>query len=212
MDEITREEAAQILQVSIDADAETVNNAYKKATRRFHPDAWRNKSPELQKHAEEIYTKLVPAKNKMLEPYADYLQQKHHVENRRSTPTAQRAQQQAYGQSPTSNKQYQDMSQPTSGGYANNYGYQYQPQPYRYQPQRQPAQSTPYSRDGSTSWNTGNVSSEYVGAEPGPGKANKGIRQASRAASETSPMQWKMHCKICTTPSSKTSTSSRKTA
>ena len=172
MDEITREEAAQILQVDIDASADEVNEAYKKATRKFHPDVWLNKDPELQKRAEENYTKLVPAKNKLLEPYEDYLRQKQREEVQRANTAAQRAQQQAYRQAPSNNKQYQDVST----GYSNSgySGYQYQPsapQPQRPSNQgQQYSPNQPYSYDGSASWDTGSVSSEYMGATPRQGR------------------------------------------
>ena len=77
---MTREEASQILGIPYDATQKQVNDAYRKAIAKYHPDANRNKSPEEQKNAESMFKKCAQAKKVMLskEPEQPRTQQIQH--------------------------------------------------------------------------------------------------------------------------------------
>lgn len=63
---MTKQEASQILGVPSTATQKQVNEAYRKAIAKYHPDANRNKSADEQKHAEIMFKKCSQAKKVML--------------------------------------------------------------------------------------------------------------------------------------------------
>lgn len=65
---MNRTEAAQILEIDINATPAQINTAYRKSVAKYHPDANRNKPETERKRAEELFKKCAKAKQIMLAP------------------------------------------------------------------------------------------------------------------------------------------------
>lgn len=108
---MSRSEAAQLLEIPENADAKTVNAAYRKCIAKYHPDANRNKSPQEQQYATEMFKKCGVAKKVMLAPP----EAPKPTPSPTPTPTTNRAaynSQQAQYQAPRANTAQQQARQP----------------------------------------------------------------------------------------------------
>lgn len=65
---MTLSQAASVLGISTSASKAEVNNAYRAAVAKYHPDANRGKSPEEQKRAEQMFKQVGMARKVMLNP------------------------------------------------------------------------------------------------------------------------------------------------
>lgn len=65
---MTISEAEELLGISVDRSRDDISAAYRAMAKKYHPDAWLNKSPEEQKRASQIYMKLSQAKSVLMNP------------------------------------------------------------------------------------------------------------------------------------------------